>query len=456
MRKLLFWGVFFSVLSLQAQKSKKIELASSSTDLFVGDEFVLEATVTNIRSNIQPNFPRINGFKKTSLSVPFRQSSIVNGRYSGIIKYQQRYQALHKGTYYVKPFTIKMDGISTSVRGFKLTVKGLPEGKGASYFLLETSKDEVFVGEPFKLSLSFVYMKEEAQFISHTRDKEVQIDAFKSKLLTPSLWVEEISGRNNLKRIRTPSGQEMIKEVLYQVVLVPQASTDLIFDSLTIVMKKATESSRGGYKMVNTTYSSNSKKVIVMELPEHPLKGKVPVGNYKLREGIEKLDLLEGENVVYTFEVSGAGNLATLLDPQVIKSDTFLVFKEADQLEYSNDTGRVEGRKIYMYNLVPDKAGIYEVKDYVFFPFFNSETGTYDTLKSKVELKVNRDETREVIGNSQSEWSGAKDDTKFHSTTSNNKLVSIDQSEKQNFVIILLLLLFITGLVFMLVKRREV
>lgn len=438
-------------LNLHAQK-KKIELAFSEQNIFVGDDFVIEAKVTNIQSGIVPSFPELPGFKKTTVSVPYSSTMNRNGVVTGIIKYHQYYKAIKEGVFKVPVFTVKADGASATHGNFTIKVKGLPSGKGESYLLLETSKDEIFVGEPFKLSLSFIYKEKEYKFLRHANDYHEQIAMLKSKLVKPSFWVEEIKVSKDKEYVYTAKGERMIKEVLYQVVLVPQSSESITFDSLNLVMLKAQNTSKG-FRWLSTVFSTSIQNMKVKSLPDHPLKGKVPVGVYRLREGIEKVNMLEAENTVYTFEVSGEGNLASLLDPYIVKTDSLLVFKEGDRLEYSNDTGKVAGQKVYQYNLVPDKPGSYELKNYIFFPYFNSVLEKYDTLKSTITLNVVKDSKRQE--NSKKDVKSNNGELGLSSRKELSKeLKSIDEPEKQNFVIILLLLLLMAGLVYTLVKKR--
>lgn len=448
---LLFCLSFFG---LHAQK-KKIELAFSTQDVFLGDDFIIQAELTNIRRGIVPEFPELPGFKKTTVSLVFSSYSNLNGSVRGVTKYQQYYKAVKQGVFRVPVFTIKADGASATHGNFNLTIKGLPEGKGESYLLLETSKDSVYVGEPFKLSLSFIYKEKEYNFLRHSNDFHDKLEQLKKKIIRPSFWIEEIKTSKEKEYIYSGNGERMIREVLYQVVLVPQNSNDIKFDSLNLDLLKKVSTPKG-LRWLTTTYGSSSETVIVKELPEHPLRGRVPVGKYRLREGVERVNLPEGENTVYTFEVSGEGNLASLLDPSIVKTDSLLIFKEGDRLEYSNDTGKVSGRKVYQYNLVPDKPGNYEVKNYIFFPYFNSETEKYDTLKSEVRLTVTPNLNRDLVPRNSGEKKNLENDFNIRSENElSEELRSIDQPEKENSAILLLLLFLTAGLVYVLVKKRR-
>ena len=155
--------------------------------------------------------------------------------------------------------------------------------------------------------------------------------------------------------------------------MIPLSEKNLVIPSKTITLNAINESFFGR--------SSKEKKIDligrtikVKPLPDHPLKGNVPVGVFSMKEGIDRTEVKTGDNIIYSFEINGTGNLPFLLDPSLKESDSLLVLKESDKLTYSTKSGLPRGKKVYLYNIVPQISGSYKVKDFIHFPYFNYKT----------------------------------------------------------------------------------
>ena len=452
-----FLFLLFGVFALRAQKDKDIIINVGDTELSVGEDFVIRIQFKNIEGSF--NLPQLSGFKNKGGNVISRNSStsIINGSVSksSNVIYEQRYQALNEGVFKLKSFKISVGGVTKVHPEVTIKVKALPkltsENLG-SYLSLEASESEVYVGEPLKITLSFIYTEEEYQSIRMDNNFHEQIEGLKKEIVDPSFWIEEIEKGTKAKVFQQADGGRVLRDVLYEVVVIPQKEQDISIDSLSMTVLQLLNVN-GRQKWYRLPYKSNAIKVSVKPLPEHPLKGKVPIGVFTLREEIGDSEVLEGDNVEYLFQVSGEGNLATLLDPITKSNDSIMVFKEADRLEYSNDTGNVAGSKIFKYNMVPEVAGLYKVKDVIFFPYFNSSTGQYDTLKSRKVIQVNSNPKRKTSHKSMNEVN--EDEFELSLDDLDEELVPIGTTQNLNYGILLVLLLILCALILLLFKKTN-
>ena len=63
------------------------------------------------------------------------------------------------------------------------------------------------------------------------------------------------------------------------------------------------------------TYYTKPRIIFVKDLPPHPLKEQVSVGNFKLQEEITSRNLSTGKSFNYTFSVLGEGNISAINRP---------------------------------------------------------------------------------------------------------------------------------------------
>jgi hypothetical protein len=169
--------------------------------------------------------------------------------------------------------------------------------------------------------------------------------------------------------------------------------------------------------------------VTVKELPEHPLKDAVAVGDYKLSELMPSTDITTGKSVSYVFNIFGEGNISSIQKPAVPADANFEFYEPNVRMDIKRENGRVTGTKSFNYFLIPKEPGRYQLKDYFQWVFFNPQEEKYDTLQSKLTVYVTGESTKnEVIE--------ANDDGSFYDKiqTADNSLSLIQDSSWQQTV----------------------
>ena len=466
MKKRLYHFILFISLSniLWAQQSgKRIELRFSTPNITQGDNFAIEANLHNINTNKAPTFPTIPGFKKLSVNQS-TQTSIFNNRRSQTLTFTQYYKSTTKGKFKVPPFTISAGGTKTSHNGLTINVTGITIPKTGAYLSYQASKSKVYYGEPFQVSVYFFCPKDKVGIINMSQLPQDEIIEVRKQIKSSDVWSEEIDDLEYTIKEVEIKGKPFYKQLLGKKIVIPQKSKDLYFSPIkldkTQQLAPFSRTFGGGIRgrrEVETTFTSNALNIKVKALPSHSLKGKVPVGVFTLGEGIDRQKVKTGDNVIYSFEVKGKGNLPTLLEPYVKDTDSLLVLKESDKLSYSNKTGMIRGRKVFLYNIVPQISGEYSIKDFINFPYFNYEKGKYETLKSDLTITAkgeNLIDTKIQTENNESNESQSTSQIVYEEGTysENQRLLSIDSPEKQNLITNLLLLLLIGGLGYLMIK----
>jgi hypothetical protein len=149
-------------------------------------------------------------------------------------------------------------------------------------------------------------------------------------------------------------------------------------------------------------FSSKPLVISPKELPNHPLKGKVPVGDFRLEESLTRSQVKTGDSLIYVSSVVGDGN-SILWEEKLIESDYFLNFiplgTQSSVYPYGD---KMLGNKTEKILIIPSQPGKFALKSYFNWIFFNTRTATYDTLRSAAVLDVSGQPSDRLL-NTQSE-----------------------------------------------------
>ena len=76
-------------------------------------------------------------------------------------------------------------------------------------------------------------------------------------------------------------------------------------------------------KKIMKHFILNLKTITVVDLPPHPLKDQVAVGDYELEEYASTNNLKTGQSFNYEFKIVGEGNISGIDAPTPLESDVF-------------------------------------------------------------------------------------------------------------------------------------
>ncbi|MBB6611274.1 BatD family protein [Pontibacter sp. Tf4] len=427
-------------------------------------------------------FPEIEGFKKSS-KYSSTETIITGGTTTKILTVYQNYAPLQEGEFVLKPFSMKVNGQTVQSQGTTIVVKpmaaatpgtNLPdlitpdekpetvldaqpefiEKDDNAFLTLYTSKDEVFIGEGFTVALYF-YLAAEDQQLLEFHDFANQISGILRQLKQPNVWEESFEFSEITPENVTVEGKPYLRFKLYEAVLYPINQQPIRFPQLSLKMLKykvAKQPSllnterQEGYK----TYFARPREINVKQLPPHPLRDVVPVGNYRLSERLSKESVEVNKSFTYLFQVVGEGNMAAIMPP-VPEAPPGLEFYPPDvRQDVTRRAGRVSGSKSFRYALLGREPGEYNLQDALQWIYFDPVAAKYDTLRPTLAVTITgtRDTNALVL---------SRDLGPFYKIIENedNTLVSLHQFDeiKRYTNIILVVLLAVSGFVF--IKRRK-
>ncbi len=407
--------LFFFSSFLAVGQDLSIQLGSST----IGQNQTYTISIVSKKGNIRSydKFPAIEGFRKLGTSSS-SQTNIINGRVSSTHSIIMNYSASSKGTFTLPPFEINANGYLLKSPGTTITIKEAVQQQHNNYndpfdsffgrrrsaptefvdikedafFSLSTDKKEVYVGEGFTTTLAF-YVAEANRAPLQFYNLGKQLGEILKLVKPASCWEENFSIEQiNGQRV-TINGKNYTQYKVYQGAFYPLNNENIVFPSVGLDMIKykiAKNPSFFGQNRQESLKKFRSKTVTVKvkDLPPHPLKDKVAVGNFKLREKIDKAELNTGESFNYDFNIYGEGNIASIIAPTISESENLELYPPNTSQQINRSGNRVTGIKAFDYYGIPKEPGTYNLGNHFQWVFFSLKKNNYDTLKSNTVLTV--------------------------------------------------------------------
>ncbi len=412
-------SIILLFLALAAQGQDNIQITLGPDEIGENQAWTISVTVNNDRLKSYENFPDLDGFRKRGTSTQ-SQTSIVNGQVSSSQSIVMTYLPTKQGTFTIPSFKMKVNEQIISVTGKRVKVGPAVQtqrdpfqspfdrdpmndffGRGETEFIdikedallaLTTSKDEVYVGEGFTTTLSFLVAdNNRAPMQFHELGK--QLSDILKKLRPANCWEENFNIENIEGEHVEIQGKGYTQYKVYQGTFYPLNTQPVQFASVGLEMIKFKVAKNPSFFGQNRqedfkTFYSKARTIKVKELPPHPMRDAVAVGDYRLDEKIAATELETGQSVSYEFRVFGEGNISSIEKPVLTKDNLFDFYEPNIRQSINREGNRVVGTKSFNYFLIPKEPGTYKLGDYFYWVFFSPTTKKYDTLRSSYTLNV--------------------------------------------------------------------
>ena len=399
--------------------AQSVQIILGPDEIGENQTWTITITVQNDRLKSYDNFPEINGFRKRGQSTQ-STTNIVNGQISSSQSVIMTYLPERQGTFTIPSFTMKVNDKPVDVPGKKVRV-GAPvqqqqrdpfknffdrsnddffdggdtefvDIKEDAFLALTTSKDEVYAGEGFNATLSFFVSQDNRAPLQFYELGKQLADILK-KIKPVTCWEENFNIENIEGENVNINGRDYTQYKVYQASYFPLNAEPINFPSVGLEMIKYKVAKNPSFFGQNRKedfkkFYTKPKKVRVKELPPHPLRDAVAVGDYRLDERIRGTDLETGQSAGYNFNVFGEGNISAIEKPYAKSDDRFEFYEPNVRQDITRQKNRVTGTKSFSYFMIPKEPGQYKLGDYFQWIFFNPKIGKYDTLKSQLTLYV--------------------------------------------------------------------
>ena len=351
-------------------------------------------------------FPELLEFNKRGYSKSIARS-VVNGQPTVTYNITQNYQPKKEGTLKIKPFKVLVNGAEIKNEGVVVLVnkavaspnpeteneeslasvaegnqKDLVNVKENAFLAISTNKLAPYVGENFTLTLAF-YVAENNTTALEFDHNEIQIPEIIKKIKPESCWEESFGLTETQTSTVKLNGRTYTQYKFYQATFYPLNNKKISIPSANLRLLKdfdEKESKKRNY----VTFSSKAFTIQPRDLPPHPLKQQVSVGNFSLKENVSNSKAQTGQSIDYQIQIIGDGNISVIRLPEVKNDSTFDFFQPDINSIVSPQGSKIIGTKSFTFHIIPKQAGNFAMSKYFNWVFFNPTTAQYDTLKPKV------------------------------------------------------------------------
>ncbi|MCB2407203.1 BatD family protein [Hymenobacter lucidus] len=466
-------------MKAQATAAAQADIVLGRTSFPVNDYFLISFRLRGAPLERYSPFPDIEGFKKSSKSST-TTTRIVGGQTSTELTITQRYAAYAEGEFELKPFSMTVNGLAVQSAGAKLQVLpqqaaptappagGAIQGLGLldklfgkpkpqeyiephdnAFLALVPDKTAVYVGEGVHVGLYF-YLTPADQGLLSFYNFGGQLPDILQLMRQRTAWEEPFNEQEIVPETVVAGGKTYLRYRLYEAEYYPLNTQPLTFPEVPLQMVKYRVAKKPEAGLDNRmegfkTYRTTARTITVKPLPPHPLRDQVPVGDYHLREAINRTTFRTGQAFMYSFTVEGEGNLAALAAPVPQVLAGVEVYGPDTELGITRQAGRVGGTKRFQYRLIARQPGVLALDSIFSLVIFNPTTARYDTLRAEVKP--------DVKGNASSAGSfTARPDDPFYREVLNSADNSlqpldayVDVKRYANYILLALALLAVFG-----------
>ena len=480
--------IFFSLLlspKINAQKSDDISLIIGEKNITLEDPFIVTVVIKFVGDvPVTPDckFPEIPNFSKKATSKSTSRS-FVGGQPLTTYTVTENYSPKKDGNFKVAPIKVSVNGIDLKSEAFvvKVSKNIIPDkkeftnldasstdksvkkdedftnfidgnntqlinSKEDAFLSLTTSKSKSYIGEGFTVTFAFYVAENNTADIQFTHN-DVQIAEITKKIKPENCWEENFGITEAQATLITINGKKYTQFKFYEATFYALNNKPTNFPSVTLKLLKFTPEKNGGKKASTVSFSTRPFTVKAKELPPHPLKNEVSVGQFSIREVLNKDKANTGKSIQYRLQISGDGYNIKLPE---MKNDTIFDFFPPE-IEDSQDprNDKIITTKSFTYQIIPKRAGNFALDKYFQWIYFNTKKEQYDTLKSKLVLGVEGEAivTSATPSAITSVYEGVED---MDSSEEANNFVKILKDEANILIVIMLI-----GMFYVLIPNRK-
>ncbi|EQB40049.1 hypothetical protein M947_03240 [Sulfurimonas hongkongensis] len=396
------------LLKLSLDASVRASVDATSVELGEMVTYSLHLSSTNASRPVIQTLCGVNVISTSS------QSSIemINGKISRNNTFS--YKFIPQKDCVIEPIEIEVDGVMHKSNAVEIKVTQGKANADADFVLsLQSSTKEVYVGEPFEVTLLF--------------KQKLGAEAVDSKFEAPELkgfWIKSESQPQKVQK----EGY-IVTKVVYKMAAQRAGALTISKAQMSVASRSHARDSWGSWvpKIKWKTYYSNELNIDVKPLPS----GVELVGNFSIKANVDKDEINANEALNLTLEVLGDGNL------EDIKS-----FKPyIDSVNVFEEDISIDGNKL------TQKIAFVAQDDFTIEPF----TLKYFDPKTK-EIKIIKTKRQKIKVNN----SKPKEELVIKKESSEQVLVESGQSMSTLWALLVFVLGLILGLVIGIVKPWKI
>lgn len=398
----IFFGLCLVLVNLFAVAQEDVKIELGKKNITLDESFTIKVIIKNSDKWQTGQFPDIQPFTKSGKQVSHSQS-MVSGQRVMVHTITQSYTPTKDGIFRFNLFGINVNGKEYESDGATIVVAKSADNaeettdltptidtKEDAFVSLVVSKSQVYVGEGFQVSLVFYVAETNTAAMGFTEDINAQVEAI-AKKIKPADCLEDrlmITGEIPKNEV-VISNKKYSAYKVFEAFYYPLNNKPINFIPVELKINKYPTDSKGNPIKTQKTlvgFTTKPYSIKILDLPPHPLKDKVSVGEFVFLESIENRKINTGKSFNYVFRIIGNGNLATVSMPSM-QNDSHFDFYPPEFKE-NKYVGKLGGEKEFRYRIIPKDSGQHSLDKYFYWVYFNSKRQQYDTLKSRIKVSV--------------------------------------------------------------------
>lgn len=392
------------VIGAHGQSNNALTIQIDSKSITKDENFILSFTLTRTENTSESlpsyKFPDLLNFKKQGVSRS-KSANYVNDQLINSYTFSQYYQADKTGSFEISNEFIEVGNqqiriepltviVSAGVENEEFTEELLPSEllilKNEPFFLIKSNTLNPFVGQGFTIKMSFFVPESNTQEIEFDRN-DIQIPLLIAQMKPKFCW-EENFGITSEQIIKVSINKKKYTEYrFFQATYFALQNQKIHIPVLKFRVLSISKKGLEAFKKP-IYFSSALIDIQLRDLPHHPLSGKVPVGNFQLKENISTSNPKIGQLITYTSSLLGDGN-GVLWNYKFPESDYFVNFTPIlEQTSVSTTQEKMFANNTEKIQIIPKQPGKFALSHYFNWIYFNVKSEQFDTLKSKIVLEV--------------------------------------------------------------------
>ena len=472
----------------KAQQNNDVSLIIGEKNITLEDPFIVTVVVKFVGDAQTPesSFPDLPNFTKRGFSKSTSRS-FVSGQPVSTCTITQNYAAKKEGNLKVPSFKVKVNGSDLKSEGFVVKVGKVanPEKKISTnedtplpkenpdkkedftdfiegntkseldnfntkedaFLSLSSSKLNPYVGEGFTITLAFYVADNNTAELGFETNNGAQIAAIIKKIKPENCWEESFGMVEIQQNPVGIKGKKYMQYKIYQATFYALNNRPINFPSVNFHLQKFITEKNGQKKASTVTFSTLPIRIVAKELPPHPLRNEVSVGQFSWKESLDKYKVSTGKSVSYRLQISGDGYNIKL--PQTKNDSIFDFFPPKIVGTATPQNDKIITTNSLTFLIIPKRAGNFALDKYFQWVYFNTNTEKYDTLKSKIILGVTGQtiETADTPTAGRTVYDGLENED---SSKEQNNFTKILKDEANILIVIMLI-----GMIYILLPNRK-
>ncbi len=355
---------------------------------FVNKNTVYSGNIVNYTISIEgkkPKFPNLNtiagyGIRGVSTS---QSVNIINGNYKSTVS--KTYSFAPTRSLIIPAYKVSINGKEYKTNEVRVDiVKPTASKKGDNFSIsMKMNKNDVFVGEPIKVDISFKY----------------KLSAQADKIVITPLKISDFWIKGNKKPVKSTNGDTIVQT--YHYLIFPQKQGNFEIKPVEANIGLFSKRNIGGNFFKDPFFDTFNqtiewKKFISNKLYIHvkPLPNNLEVyGNFSIKATVDKTEIKANKPVNLTIKINGIGNIDDIKKFTLDINDV-VTYSDEPKIKSGLNSGVYGGVFTQKVALIADKNFTIPTLKFSYFDKNLKKVVTKET--KSIEIKVKGGEKQEI------------------------------------------------------------